>query len=219
MVRVLAVGAHPDDIEFGCGGTLARHRDRGDAITAIVISDGALGGDPRRRAAEQQRSAELLGADLISLAHPDGDLGPGLANQLSTLVDELGPDIVYTHRADEIHQDHIRTSQAVKVAARNIGSVLLFESPRSPALATGIFVDISEVFTEKLALVACHQSQTSRSRLLTEDAIRARAILHGIHAGVQLAELFEPVRLTWNIHSLSAGTERMDNVRDVDPVN
>lgn len=208
MVHVLAVGAHPDDIEFGCGGTLARHRSRGDAITTVVISDGKLGGDPQLRAIEQRRSADLLGADLICLGLPDGDLDRSLANQLDALFDDLAPDIVYTHRGDEIHQDHVRTAQAVKVAARNIGSLLLFESPRSPALATGVFVDISNAFAEKLALVACHQSQVSRSRLLTQEAITARAILHGIHAGVQFAELFEPVRLVWSFDTLPRDMEK-----------
>jgi LmbE family N-acetylglucosaminyl deacetylase len=196
---VLAVGAHPDDVELGCGGALARHRSRGDAVTIVVVTDGRLGGDPQLRALEQRRSAELLGADLICLGHPDGDIGRSLANELERIICELAPGIVYTHRGDEIHQDHRQTVNAVRIAGRDVRSLLLFESPRSPALTTGVVVDIGDFIEDKIELVACHKSQIIRRRALGEEAVRARAILHGIQSGFNFAEQFEPVRFTWNM--------------------
>ena len=63
-MRVLAIGAHPDDIEFGCGGTLLRHRLAGDAITLLVMTTGEQGPDGDLRTREQEQAATLLGADL-----------------------------------------------------------------------------------------------------------------------------------------------------------
>jgi LmbE family N-acetylglucosaminyl deacetylase len=73
-----------------------------------------------------------------------------------------------------------------------------------------VFVDISDVIEKKLELVGCHESQTSRGRLVSEDAVRARATLHGIHAGFEFAELFEPVRLAWTGDVLPRPVRRMD---------
>ena len=62
--RVLAIGAHPDDVEIGCAGTLARHHASGDMLHILTLSRGAAGGDVNVRTAEAQRAAALLGAKL-----------------------------------------------------------------------------------------------------------------------------------------------------------
>lgn len=195
MARILAVGAHPDDVEVGCGGTLLLHRQIGDALTLVVVSDGAMGGDSHIRQAEQENAAQKLGADLIMLGRPDCNVGGGLPTQLSVLVDKISPDIVYSHGAADVHQDHISTHMAIMSATRGIESVLLFESPRSPAQSRGAFVDISTVIEDKIALVACHGSQLIRSPLLSEKLLRARCALHGGLVGAHFAERFDVIRL------------------------
>ncbi|KPI13468.1 LmbE family protein [Actinobacteria bacterium OK074] len=194
--RVLAIGAHPDDIEFGCGGALLRHAAQGASITLVVMSDGARGGDTTERAAEQAQAAAMLGAKVVMLQLPDGRLGelPHLVALLEAEIANVDPDLVYTHLPEDTHQDHVQTHQAMRIATRNLSSVLLFESPRSPLLSSGIAVDISTVVGRKADLLSAHVSQVKDRRELSDEAVRARALLHGTRFGYDYAEVFTPLR-------------------------
>ncbi|MEW2115279.1 PIG-L deacetylase family protein [Streptomyces sp. NPDC005474] len=196
--RVLAVGAHPDDIEFGCGGALLRHAAAGASVTLLVMSDGARGGDPVVRAGEQARVGQLLGAKVVLLGLPDTHLGQPheLISLIETEISASAPDLVYTHLPEDMHQDHVQTHQAVRVAARNVANVLLFESPHSPMLNTGIGVNISSVIQQKTELLAAHASQVSERRVLTARSVRSRADRHGTALGCDYAEMFYPLRFT-----------------------
>lgn len=103
--RVLAIGAHPDDVEFGAGATLALLREQGARIGVVVCTDGGRGGrgleDPAGvRRAEQERAAKLLGIeDVVMLAHPDGALAAGepLVGQLARAIRRSRPELVLAH--------------------------------------------------------------------------------------------------------------------------
>jgi LmbE family N-acetylglucosaminyl deacetylase len=108
-VRVFAMGAHPDDLEIGCGGTIARLlRERPDSrVTWVVLSGGA------RRAAEARASAEaLLGAAATRVVVLDGRDGylpyeaTATKESVAGLGEEPEPDLVLTHRREDLHQDH-----------------------------------------------------------------------------------------------------------------
>ncbi|MET7477438.1 PIG-L deacetylase family protein [Streptomyces sp. NPDC005648] len=196
--RVLAVGAHPDDIEFGCGGALLRHAAAGASLTLLVMSDGARGGDTTVRASEQARAGQLLGAKVILLNLPDAHLGRPheLIDLIEPEVSASAPDLVYTHLPADMHQDHVQTHQAVRVATRNVANVLLFESPNSPKLETGIGVNISSVIQQKIELLAVHASQVSKRRALQAESVRSKAHGHGLAIGCDYAEMFHPLRFT-----------------------
>jgi LmbE family N-acetylglucosaminyl deacetylase len=201
-MRVLAVGAHPDDIEYGCGGALLHHAARGDSVMLAVMSQGARGGDPFVRVEEQQRAAKFIGADLVVFDFPDGDLGSitDLSDKIESVVADYTPDIVYTHlAADDMHQDHLAVNRAARIATRNVPTVLLYESPRSTVLSSGIFVDVTEVIEKKIELVNIHASQVARNRNMGDEAIHARAVLHGVRCGVPHAEAFGALRFDWRI--------------------
>ncbi|MBN9618918.1 MAG: PIG-L family deacetylase, partial [Actinobacteria bacterium] len=76
--RVLAIGAHPDDVEIGCGGTLLDHRMRDDLVSVLTLSRGAAGGDRQRRLAEAAAAAEMLGARLFVGDLPDTAIDSGI---------------------------------------------------------------------------------------------------------------------------------------------
>ena len=61
-MNILAIGAHPDDVEYGCAGTLIQHVQRGDNVFIMIITDGAQGGDPEIRRQEQLAAAKIIGA-------------------------------------------------------------------------------------------------------------------------------------------------------------
>ena len=120
--RAVAVGAHPDDVEFGCGGTLAKWASAGCAITHIVCTDGSKGSwDPRTdvaelvatRQEEQKAASRALGGsgEVVFLGGEDGRLDPGLAmqDQLALWLRRLRPDVVLGHdpwKRYRLHPDH-----------------------------------------------------------------------------------------------------------------
>jgi len=119
--RVLAIGAHADDIEFGCGATLAKWADAGAEVTMCVCTDGAKGSwdpdaDPREllavREAEQRAAASVLGAHAVELlGYVDGELDHDLETRaaMCTVIRRTRPDVVLAHdpwAVGRIHPDH-----------------------------------------------------------------------------------------------------------------
>lgn len=134
--RVLAIGAHPDDIEFGCGALLARWADAGSSIALCIVTDGSKGSwNPdedqqaliTRRRNEQERAGAILGASNISfLDHVDGELEytMSLRREIAMIIRRERPDVVLSHdpwQRYQLHPDHRATGLAAVdgvVAAR-----------------------------------------------------------------------------------------------------
>jgi len=193
-VSVVAVGAHPDDIEFGCGGTAALHVENGDLITFIYVSNGERGGDPKERVREARDAAKILGAQKVEfLGFPDGAIGDSI-NVVSAVEDILkavDADIVYTHTLSERHQDHRHVSQAVTSAARNCPAVLYFETPSSSNLfRPQYYVDITSTIERKLDAVRRHLSQKSK-RGVKPEIVEGQARFRGFDPQFRFAECFE----------------------------
>jgi two-component system, NtrC family, response regulator HydG len=128
---VLAVGAHPDDVEIGVGGLLGAHHSRGDRITIVTLTRGARGGGSNLREDEAQAAANLVGARLY-LGDLEDTRIPVSDPTMSTIQDviaEVGPDIVYVHSLNDLHQDHRSVYQATMVAARKVPTVACYQSP------------------------------------------------------------------------------------------
>ncbi len=122
---VLAIGAHPDDVEIGVGGILSAHAQAGDAITILTLSRGARGGDADSRQHESLAAADLLGARLFVKDLIDTEISGGGATVrlIEEVVREVQPTIVYTHSTHDRHQDHRAVSEATVVATRRVGTV------------------------------------------------------------------------------------------------
>lgn len=201
-MNILAIGAHPDDIEIGCGGALFEHADNGDQLTMLVMTAGDRG--PKAFASrmdEQREAALLLGAELIMAGLPDG----GIPSDYSTVqliervMNDVKPDIVYTHSAGDTHQDHRRTARATLSAARRHSRVLCYESPSSVGFNPFVFIDIEESIARKLELIRCHVSQVLGRGAVDLEAIEAQARHRGFQAKVRSAESFETHRFLWSI--------------------
>ena len=105
---MLAIGAHPDDVEIGCGGALSKHHADSDVLHILTLSRGAAGGDVNLRAAEAHSAAALLNARL-EMANLRDMYITGGAETISIIeaaIRELHPTHVYTHSPDDTHQDH-----------------------------------------------------------------------------------------------------------------
>src|SRR5262249_28005121 len=125
-LRLLIIGAHPDDADYHAGGTAALYRAAGHIVKMVSLTNGDAGHHllrgpelARRRKAEAAAAGTVIGADYDVLDNPDGELLPTLENrrQVIRLIRSFRPDLVLTHRPNDYHPDHRYTSQLVQDAA------------------------------------------------------------------------------------------------------
>ncbi|MET0784560.1 MAG: response regulator [Leifsonia flava] len=175
---VLAIGAHPDDVEIGVGGVLAAHAAAGDPIVILTLSRGARGGAADDRQHESLASAEILGArlfmeDLEDTRIPNSDPTVGI---IERVVAEVSPGIVYTHTKNERHQDHRSVHEAALIATRKVPTVACFQSPSSTIeFRPSRFVTIDGHTDTKLALLRAFASQAGIRDYLEPDFVLATA--------------------------------------------
>lgn len=198
MRVVLAVGAHPDDIELGCSGTLALHKLKGDKVYLLVLSKGEASGDPKVREDECRKSAKVLGADGLffgSLEDTRIHDGRETVDVIEKAVDEVKPDIVYAPTCKDTHQDHRNASYATLSACRRCRIILLYEGASTQRDFTPqVFVAIKETFPLKMQVIRIFGSQVNNERgvyAVAVKAIEGLAKFRGYQAGAEAAEAFE----------------------------
>jgi LmbE family N-acetylglucosaminyl deacetylase len=216
MRRVLAVGAHPDDIELGCAGTISAHRAAGDLVTMLVLTGGQNGpGRTSERWAEAQRSALVLDVELIWSGLIDCTLVPdsGLIATIEHAITACAADVIYVHAPDDSHQDHRAAASATLSAARLGSRVLHYRSPSTVHFTPTVFVDISDHLGTKLAALDCHRTQVDGSAMVDPEIVVVSARYFGALARLQYAEAFSPTRFVWDLATTSHQTERTGSAR------
>jgi DNA-binding response OmpR family regulator len=195
--RVLAIGAHPDDVEIGAGGALLVHAAQADEVTVLTMSAGATGGDPARRQEESVRAAALLDARLYLGELPDTAIPEGrpTIDVVEEVVAAVRPTIVYVHSSHDHHQDHRAVHSAAMIATRRVGRVYGYRSPSATVdFRPTRFVDVGSVMSRKIALLAAFASQIGQRDYLAEDLLIAQARVHGTATGTTYAEPLEVLR-------------------------
>lgn len=217
MADVLAIGAHPDDVELTMGGLLLRLRDAGRSVAILDLTRGEGGtrGTPETRAREAAEAARLLGAaERTILDHGDGRLEPSLEVRRS-VVDAIRrhrPSLVVAPHAADLHPDHAAAGEAVRAVRYVCGMAKWSPGPHPPHrprswlwslhhnsdLPPSLVVDVTPVFARKAALVRCFASQlhdpASReppTGIASEDFLprwEARHRWFGEKAGVRYGE-------------------------------
>ncbi len=194
--RVLAVGAHPDDVEISAAGTLLAHSGAGDTVAILTLTRGARGGDQAQRARESQQAADLIGARLFLDDLDDTHIAEGnpTIDIIEQVVAEIRPTVVYTHSLHDVHQDHRNTHRAAMVACRRVGRVYCFQSPSATIdYRPAHFVTIDDYISRKLKVIGAFGSQATRDylepELITSTARYWSRYCDGTHA-----EPFEAVR-------------------------
>ncbi|WP_435743149.1 response regulator [Microbacterium sp. PMB16] len=196
---VLAIGAHPDDVEIGVGGLLAAHAHAGDAITILTLSRGARGGDADSRQGESLAAADMLGARLFVKDLVDTEISGGGATVrlIEEVVQEIQPTIVYTHSSHDRHQDHRAVSEATIVATRRVGTVACYQSPSATIdFRPTRFVRIDQYLEQKLRLLERFSSQTASRDYLEPGFVTATARYWSRFGGGKAVEPLEVVRET-----------------------
>lgn len=194
---VLAIGAHPDDVEIGCGGTLLRHRARGDSVAVLTLSNGEHGGEAAQRVQEAHRAAEILGARLFLGDLQDGAIPEGIdtISLIEKTIRETGPSIIYTHTLNDGHQDHRNVYRATVVASRGVPSLYCYQAPSSGIdFRPSKFMEVGEYMDRKVEAIGAYHSQIARRPYLRESLLRATAEYWGRFAGYGRVEPLEVVR-------------------------
>jgi LmbE family N-acetylglucosaminyl deacetylase/glycosyltransferase involved in cell wall biosynthesis len=164
--RVLVLAPHPDDESLGCGGALILHRDAGDDVSVIFLTDGSAGGEAERRLREAQTACTALGVKEFRFwGKQDRQLKPDdeTVELLSAAIEELKPELVYCTSPWEYHPDH---QAAYHLLARALGQVelelevLLYELGRP--LPVNVLIDISPVNEQLQSIYREYHSQLAR---------------------------------------------------------
>lgn len=195
--RILAIGAHPDDVEIGCGGTMLKHVSNNDEIQILTLTRGAVGGDKEKRFLEASAAAEFLDARLIISNLQDTYVSDG--SKTIRLIEEViynfQPDIIYTHSISDNHQDHRNTHLATIVAARKIDQIYAYQAPSTNiSFHPQRFESIDNFMDSKIKLIAFHETQKNKAIYLKDEIIRANAIYWGRYANYKLVEPFEIIK-------------------------
>lgn len=186
MKRIIAVGSHPDDIEFGVGGILVRHIAEGDEVHILVLSRGESGGtDTQTRSAEAAAAAHSIGATITQGLLTDTFIGEKAAIDLIDSVLRIFPsDIAYIHSVHDTHQDHRTAAYASRVALRKVPQVYAFQAPSSTDdFRPAKFPDITGYLDEKMLLIGHHITQKDRP-YLSEEYVRGHASYWGHRRGL-----------------------------------
>ena len=222
-VELLVFGPHPDDIEIGMGGTIAKHATAGSPVGLCDLSRGELGsnGTPGQREEEGRAAARVLGATWrVNLALPDGGLTE-TADHVRRIVDVVRrarPGAIAIPFGGDRHPDHVAAHRLLVVSIFKAG-LRRYETdapPWQPEWTCSYFIndsdspsfviDVSDVYERKRKALACHRSQFAPSgddaaatRLtspLFRQLVESRDAQFGARAGVRFAEGFlvrEPV--------------------------
>ena len=167
-MKILAIGAHPDDIEIFMFGLLSTYSNRGDEIGLIVATDGAAGNVLSNKSLSKIRKKETINAlmdigepDLLGF--PDGQLSDS-KNVRSTLKEKIkkfNPDLIITHAPEDYHPDHRALSKYVIDSASFNFPVIFCETLMGVNFTPNYYIDISKHFELKKNAILKHKSQNS----------------------------------------------------------
>ncbi|WP_194206262.1 PIG-L deacetylase family protein [Superficieibacter sp. 1612_C1] len=198
---ILAIGAHPDDIELGCGASLARLIAEGYYVIAVVMTAGTSGCNKDvDRHNESKMALSFLGCQqIVHLDFEDTRTSQQLDEMIKALEDVIKhrfpPQVrlirAYTMHDNDRHQDHRAVHKASIVACRNIPQILGYETPSTwLTFIPQVFENVSEEkFTKKVQAISLHQSQQHRDYIQSER-LRTVAQFRGQQAGCNLCEGF-----------------------------
>lgn len=203
--RVLALGAHPDDVELGCAGTLILARKAGVETHAAVMShceDEAPPTKPDLRMDEFLRASEVTGAAPHSYRLPNRELPEhrrDVMGILERLQEDLRPDLVFIPFLEDPHQDHSTVATAAVRTFRRNETILQYEILRygSHSFTPSLFVDVTDVLEAKLAALRCYESQLKARAYFDEESFRSLARTRGAQSGCPYAEGFVLYRMFW----------------------
>jgi LmbE family N-acetylglucosaminyl deacetylase len=219
-MKVLIIGAHPDDETYGMGGTIAKYTSRGIVVHVLIITDGSSSQYNNykemimRKKKEAKNAMEILGVEKIELeSFPDMKLDTIPHIEINKLIENkiknFNPSIIFTHHWGDINKDHRLVFESTIVATRPINnqtlkSIYTYETPSSTEWSSmelndkfvpNLFIDISEFMDQKIKAIEAYESELRKfPHPRSTEAVRAYDKKNGIIIGRTFAERFTLIR-------------------------
>jgi LmbE family N-acetylglucosaminyl deacetylase len=206
-MNVLAIGAHFDDIELGCGGAIARHVAQGDQVFVYVATDSGFinqNNEVVRSSAVAKHEAEnamrILGVKSLicgSFKTLELEFIDELNIQILEIVSDHQIDLVYTHWSDDVHHDHYALARASLHGCRHVQRMLMYRSNwyhSASEFRGNFYVDISKYWGIKQKAIEAHESEMGRTANKWISFFRNEAENAGQRIGVKYAEVYEVVK-------------------------
>ena len=210
-MKILVVGAHLDDIELACGGTLAKAINNGHKVKVIIMSksgytnkEGKIQRSDEIAVKEGMAALNTLGIkdiEILDFETKDIPFRSDVINEIDVRMDKYNPDIIFTHHPFDTHQAHEGVSKSTIAAARRKNTVFFFE-PIAPsgrsyvAFKPDMYVDIEDTIDVKIASLKKHKSEYKKFG--GEDwitGVKNRSGFRGYEIGKKYAEAFETLRI------------------------
>ncbi|MFI5936577.1 PIG-L deacetylase family protein [Actinoplanes sp. NPDC051494] len=201
---VLAVGAHPGDLEFGCGGTLAAHRAAGDFVTMLVLCCEGPDHESTKRteaaakaldclllwgpeASERRHAPDRRKRDRGALERRSGVGRPPATAAIENVLTGVDADVVYVHAPEDANEQRRAAAEATVAAARHSSRVLHYAGESTLRFDPALYVDVSAYLQNKLEVCGDPELSTATARHF------------GAQARVRYAEAFAPDRFVWDL--------------------
>ena len=230
-MNILAIGAHPDDVEISCGGTLAKYAKAGHKVFTATTTNGNIGSAilpmdeiAKIRKEEARRAAAVIGAEYLCLDYDDEMFYDDRSVRVNmiNLIRYCQPDLIITHNPDDYNPDHELTSKIVNDVAVMI-PIAKIETPNKPCdkipllayfeSASGVgfipteYVDITKEWETKMEMCNCHQSQISwmadNYKDLEGNNFLDEVEIYARYRGIQCGVKYaEGFRMAYNAHRI-----------------
>ena len=210
-MKILAVGAHLDDIELAAGGTLAKAVEARHEVKVLIMSksgytnkDGKVQRSNEIAVKEGVNALNALGItdiDILDFSTKDIPFCSDVVNPIDVCIADFNPDIIFTHHPFDTHQAHEGVAKATIAAARRKNTVFFYE-PIAPsgrsyvAFKPTLYVDIEKTVDKKITALKCHESEYNKfGGENWVEGVRCRCGFRGYEIGKKYAEAFEILRL------------------------
>ncbi len=168
-MKILAIGAHPDDIEIFMFGILCHFKNKGDSVNLLIATDGSLGGKGNKENLKNKRKNEaVLGLKYLGkplfLGIQDGMLGAKENHYflIKKSIKNVNPDLIITHSSNDYHSDHRNLSKLVQNIASHYVPILCCDTMMGINFVPNYYIDITKYFSDKQKSILCHKSQNPR---------------------------------------------------------
>ena len=219
-MRILAIGAHLDDIEIACGGTLAKAIEAGHTVKVLIMSrsgytnkEGVLQRSDDTAVSEGLNALHTLGIEdieILNFTTKDIPFCSDVVNAIDLRIDAFNPDVIFTHHPFDTHQAHEGVAKSSIAAARRRNTVYFYE-PITPsgrsyvAFKPTLYVDIESTLDKKIASLKCHTSEYNKFGAENwVEGVRCRCGYRGYEIGKKFAEAFEILRMEMNFDENTA---------------
>lgn len=205
-MNVLAIGAHFDDLELGCGGALARHVAEGDSVIGFVATssefgnaDGTVLRESKDALWEANNASSIIGYRLINGKIPTFHLeyGEGMNAELIKIIEENHIELIYTHWIHDVHHDHRNLALCTLHTARHVSRLLMYRSNwyvSDKEFHANFYVDITSTWEVKERAIKAYASEMARTGGSWLDYFKNEAVNNGLKIGVKYAEAFQAVK-------------------------